>query len=47
MAEHYPTAPQVVDPVERVINDTIGHLICLQESNLNLGWHFQNWTKLF
>ena len=29
MAEHYPTAPQVVDPVERVINDTIDRLICL------------------
>ena len=29
MAEHYPTAPQVVDPVERVINDTIDRLIWL------------------
>ena len=29
MAEHYPTAPQVADPVERVINDTIDRLIWL------------------
>ena len=27
MAEHYPTAPQVVDPLERQINDTIDRLI--------------------
>ena len=29
MAEHYPTAPKVVDPVERQINDTIDRLIRL------------------
>ena len=29
MAQHYPTAPQVADPVERVINDTIDRLIWL------------------
>ena len=29
MAQHYPTAPQVADPVERVINDTIDRLIRL------------------
>ena len=29
MAEHYPTAPQVVDPLERQINDTIDRLIGL------------------
>ena len=29
MAEHYPTAPQEVDPVERIINDTIDRLIRL------------------
>ena len=29
MAQHYPTAPQVVDSVERVINDTIDRLIWL------------------
>ena len=29
MAQHYPTAPQVVDPVERDINDTIDRLIRL------------------
>ena len=29
MAEHYPIAPQVVNPVERVINDTIDRFIWL------------------
>ena len=29
MAQHYPTAPQVVEPVERDINDTIDRLIWL------------------
>ena len=29
MAQHYPTTPQVVYPIERVINDTIDRLIWL------------------
>ena len=29
MSQRYPTAPQVVDPVEYQINDTIDHLIRL------------------
>ena len=29
MAQLHPTAPQVVDPVEKDINDTIDHLIRL------------------